>query len=290
MSKPEYLALEIISLKRDPDLDERWLQERIANNPKILGLGDLVLRDKEKRQPRAGRLDLLLQDPESLRRYEVEIQLGDTDESHIIRTIEYWDIERRRYPQYEHCAVIVAENVTGRFLNVIGLFNGAIPLIAIQAHAVKVKDKIGLVFTRVLDELPMGRLEEEEEGQEPTDRAYWESKGSKQTVKLADRMLRMIQQFAPEYELKYNKHYIGLAENGQPNNFVSFKPQKTALRFELHLSKTEETSRRLEEPGLEVLEYNHHWRCYNIRLSSEDLTNHEDLITQLMREAYESRR
>jgi len=45
---------------------------------------------------------------ESTRRYEVEIQLGATDESHIIRTIEYWDIERKRYPQYEHTAVIVA--------------------------------------------------------------------------------------------------------------------------------------------------------------------------------------
>ena len=286
MSKPEYLDLEIISLKRDPDLDERWLQDRIADNPKVLGLGDLVLRDKERRQPRAGRLDLLLQDPESLRRYEVEIQLGDTDESHIIRTIEYWDIERRRYPQYEHCAVIVAENITGRFLNVIGLFNGAIPLIAIQAHAVKVKDKVGLVFTRVLDELPMGRLEEEEEGQEPTDRAYWESKGSKQTVGLADRVLKMIQPFAPGYELKYNKHYIGLAKNGQPNNFVLFKPQKKALRFELKLPKTEETSHRLEEPGLEVLEYSRQWGRYNIRLSSEDLSNHEELITELMQEAF----
>ena len=27
--------------------------------------------------------------------------------SHIIRTIEYWDIERRRYPAYEHVAVLV---------------------------------------------------------------------------------------------------------------------------------------------------------------------------------------
>ena len=44
----------------------------------------------ERRQPKAGRLDLLLSDPESLTRYEVEIQLGSTDESHIIRTIEYW--------------------------------------------------------------------------------------------------------------------------------------------------------------------------------------------------------
>jgi hypothetical protein len=32
--------------------------------------------------------------------------LGATDESHIIRCIEYWDIERRRYPAYEHCAVL----------------------------------------------------------------------------------------------------------------------------------------------------------------------------------------
>src|SRR3989442_11609419 len=41
--------------------------------------------------------------------------------SHIIRTIEYWDNERRRYPAYEHIAVLVAEQVTARFLNVIGL-------------------------------------------------------------------------------------------------------------------------------------------------------------------------
>ena len=45
-----------------------------------------------------------------MRRYEVEVQLGPTDEAHIIRTIEYWDIERNRYPQYEHCAVLIATN------------------------------------------------------------------------------------------------------------------------------------------------------------------------------------
>jgi hypothetical protein len=48
-------------------------------------------------QPHAGRLDLLLEDEDQERRYEVEIQLGPTDEAHIIRTIEYWDIEWKRY-------------------------------------------------------------------------------------------------------------------------------------------------------------------------------------------------
>ena len=132
----KYQALSKISIKSHPELTERWVQERIAENPQMLGLGDVVLKDKERIQPRAGRLDLLLQDAEANHRYEVEIQLGKTDESHIIRTIEYWDIERKRYPQYEHTAVIVAEEITARFLNVISLFNGTIPLMAIQMSAV----------------------------------------------------------------------------------------------------------------------------------------------------------
>ena len=88
----DYVKFERISLKNDPELNERWVQERIAADPSILGLGDVVVKDKERIQPRAGRLDILLQDAETNLRYEVEIQLGSTDESHIIRTIEYWDI------------------------------------------------------------------------------------------------------------------------------------------------------------------------------------------------------
>ena len=44
---------------------------------------------------------------EHSQRYEVELRLGATDEFHIIRCIEYWDIELRRYPSYEHIAVLV---------------------------------------------------------------------------------------------------------------------------------------------------------------------------------------
>ena len=99
---------ERIRLKNHPEFNEKWVQNHIAVDPSILDLGDLRLKDVERSQPRAGRLDILLQDADSQRRYEVELQLGATDEAHIIRTIEYWDIERKRYPQYEHCAVLVA--------------------------------------------------------------------------------------------------------------------------------------------------------------------------------------
>ena len=115
----------------------------------------------------------------------MELQLCKTDESHIIRTIEYWDIEKKRYPQYDHCA-------TSRFLNVVSLFNGFIPLIAIQLNAFKVGNDIALAFTKVLDEMPLGLVGDDEEVQEVTDRNYWLSRGTKTTVAMADEMLEIV--------------------------------------------------------------------------------------------------
>ena len=132
MSKLEFTIAENISLKNS-EFNEDWLQARIAENPKILGLGELDLIERERKH-KSGRLDILLADTQNDKRYEVEIMLGQLDESHIIRCIEYWDIEKKRYPHYEHCAVIVAEDITSRFLNVLSLFNGQIPLIAIQFY------------------------------------------------------------------------------------------------------------------------------------------------------------
>lgn len=264
------------------------MQQIIADDPSILGLGDLVLKDKERIQPRAGRLDLLLQDAETNRRYEVEVQLGKTDESHIIRTIEYWDIERKRYPQYDHCAVIVAEDITSRFLNVVSLFNGFIPLIVVQMNAIKIGDQVSLVFTTVLDELPLGLVDEDEEIKEATDRAYWERRGTKATVSMADELLDIIKAFDSEVELKYNKFYIGLAKNGQPNNFVVFRPQKNSLRLEPRLKREDEMEEKLEAAGLDVMDYDKKWGRYRIRLSKGDIKKHSEFLTNLLRNAYES--
>ncbi len=227
-----------VSLKDHPELSETWVQDRIAEDPSIMGLGDLILKDRERVQPRAGRLDLLLQDSDLGHRYEVEIQLGKTDESHIIRTLEYWDIERKRYPQYEHTAVIVAEDITGRFLNVISLFNGFIPLVAIQMNAIKIgSTTMSLVFTKVLDQMTLGLVDEDEE-QEPTDRHFWETKrGTKATVAMADSLLELIHKFDPAIELNYVKHYIGVQKGGRSNNFVDFRPQKNGLRVGIRLPK-----------------------------------------------------
>ena len=51
-----YVKFEKLSLKSHSEFNERWVQDRIAEGPSILGLGDVILKDKERIQPRAGRL------------------------------------------------------------------------------------------------------------------------------------------------------------------------------------------------------------------------------------------
>lgn len=228
---------------------------------------------------------MLLQDPDTNRRYEVEIQLGKTDESHIIRTIEYWDIEKKRYPQYDHVAVLIAENITSRFLNVISLFNGFIPLIAIQLNAYKFGDEIGLVFTKVLDEMPLGLVEEDEEIKEVTDREYWVKRGTEATVKMADEVLELISSFKQGYELKYNKFYIGLAKDGQPNNFAIFKPLKNNMRLELRLPKSDEIDQLIESHDLDDMGYDRRWGLYRIKLNKNEIKKKAEQLTSLLKMA-----
>ena len=282
----KYAKPERLWLKDHPELDERWLQARIGEDPSLLGLGDIVLKDKERPQPRAGRLDLLFQDAETTKRYEVEIQLGKSDEAHIIRTIEYWDIERKRYPQYDHTAVIVAEDITSRFLNVIGLFNGSIPLVAIQLSAFRLGDSVSLVCSTVLDEVRLGLVDEDEEVQASADRSYWEARASKQTLAMADEMLEVVQALDQDLELKYNKFYIGLAKSGQPNNFVIFRPKKDWLRLEVRLDRSDEMQAQLDNSGLDVMDYDSRWGRYRIRLAKGDTTKHKEFLAALMTKAY----
>ncbi len=285
-----YVKPKRIFLKSHPDYSEKWVQSIIADDPSVLGLGDLVLRDQERIQPRAGRLDLLLQDSDTKRRYEVELQLGATDEAHIIRTIEYWDIERKRYPQYDHCAVLVAEDITSRFLNVISLFNGTIPLIAIQMQAIQLGDHVTLVFSTVLDELTRGVVDEDEDAEAaPTDRAFWEAKATKGTVALADRLLEMARECDPSLELKYNKFYIGLSKDGQPFNFVTFRPKKRYIHLEVKIPETEEIDAKIENADLETLEYSKRWGYYRLRLAEADIAESSELLKELIRAAYERR-
>ena len=285
MTGLNYAKHEPISLKSHPEFNEKWLQDRIADDPTILGLGEIVLLDRERPQERAGRLDLLLTSPEQDRRYEVELMLGATDESHIIRCIEYWDIERRRYPGYEHCAVLIAEDITSRFLNVIGLLAGTVPLVAIQLNALSVGDSIVLNFVCVLDQRLLRRDDTSITKLQSVDRSYWVNKSREPIIQLADELLGIINGKAQtRQQLNYNKYYIGLSDGIRSRNFIAFKPLKKVLRVSIPGGWSEERSARFEEVGLEVDQRNDKLR---FELSPADFKKHNELVSSVIHEVVE---
>lgn len=265
-------------------LDERWVQDRIADDPAQLGLGDLYIRDKERSQPRAGRLDLLLQDSEEPHRYEVEVQLGPSNESHIIRTIEYWDMERKRYPQYEHTAVLIAEDITTRFLNVISLFNGQVPLVAIQMRAFRVEGGIALVFTKVMDVLSRGLVDEDEEVV-PADRKYWEARAG-EMLAATDRIFALAKDVVPSVEMSYLKGYIGAKVEAKVQNFFTVAPKRTHMRFAFRVPETAVTKAEIDKAGIDLIRYLP-WGAYSVRLTAKDVESHRELIKKWLSEAYQ---
>lgn len=275
-----------IQLKNHPKYDERWLQNEIAKNPSLLGLGNLELRDKEKIQSSGGRLDLLFEDVESSKRYECELQLGAVDESHIIRTIEYWDLERKRYPQYDHTAVLVAEDVSSRFLNVVQLFNGHIPLIVLKMTTVEVGDDVSVFFTKVIDEVQLGVPDDEELG-EPTDRNYWEKRSCHEMMTLMDSFYTIIQEIDPVVKPNYLKHYIGLMRNNIATNYCWFQPAKKFVKFICRPIPSDDLLKIAEEAGLD-LERKTKWRELHLRFPVQPTEDQREVLKAIIRASKDS--
>lgn len=272
------MKLKPVSLKSHPNYNEKWLQDQIAEDPSILGLGNLSLRAKEKIQSSGGRLDLLLEDPDAdtPKRYECELQLGATDESHIIRTIEYWDLERKRYPQYDHTAVLVAEDVTSRFLNVVHLFNGHIPLIVLKMTAYEVNGEIALTFTKILDEVQLG-IPDEDENVEPTNRNYWEKRANTSMLSLTDNLFDSVKEVEPLAEMNYNKYYIGIMRNKVAANFCWFKPRKAFVSMIFKQIPEDSFIQQLEETGLDVTKKTK-WNEYYIKFTQAPTPEQKELL------------
>ncbi len=277
----QYKPHKKLSLRRHPLFNEEWLHKIICDDPSILGIGDVRVLDRERTLTGGGRLDLLLLDEDNDRRYEVEIQLGATDPSHIVRSIEYWDLERKRYPAYEHVAVIIAEDITTRFLNVLALMSGSIPMVAIQLNALQIDDAVLLNFMQVLDlsELRADDIAEEESGGGLVDRSFWDIKAGKTLMKTCDDLLLLVKQHAvTSPEFNYLRGYMGLRSNGVVRNvlYLSPKPTKNFVNVGFRISNAAEWKTRFEEAGIPV--QSKRKNRFGLKLTPEDFAKHAALV------------
>lgn len=265
---------------------EEFVQHLIAEDPSILGLGDLVVKEKERIQPGGGRLDFLLQNSPASVRYEVEIQLGETNPSHIIRTVEYWDRERRNSPQFEHVAVIIAEEITSRFFNVISLFNQHIPLIAVKMSGIEVGGKKSILFTKVLDHAK--KIQEDEDAGIPeTSRAYWEEKTSQASMALVDEIIGAAKKIDPAIGPRFNKGSVPLKKGGQFWRFLTIYPKKKAVKMSLPVSQSDQIEAQLTDADIDFEAYNPIRNRYLLTLAPDDLPKNSALLQSLIAMAYE---
>ena len=114
------------------------------------------------------------------------------------------------------------------------LLNGFIPLVALQLSAIKIGDHLALTFTKVLDQIQLGVVDDDIEIQAPATRAFWEERSTKETLAIVDELVQFIKAIDHQLEPKYNKHFIGLARNGKPDNFVGFQRESNGSGLGWH--------------------------------------------------------
>jgi hypothetical protein len=291
MAEVKLLKHKVVSLKAHPDLDEAWVHQQIKDDPSILGLGDnLRVQESERRQAKAGRLDILLVDDEAEpgRRYEVEVQLGATDASHIVRCVEYWDNERRRYPRYEHRPVLVAEDITSRFFNVIQLFGKAIPIVAIKMVASKVGDGLVLQFVKVLDETPHSPEEEEESRVSPAaDRAYWERRGSRESMQVLDALFKLFAMSNATVQAHFTQSYIVPYVGSKSGWSLLMRPRKKFVIVSVAFDEPEEANGWKAKLGAAGLDSEGSYpEEVTFRLTPETLERNREVVTEMLKAAY----
>lgn len=270
-------------------LDEKWLQDRIVDDPGLLGLGELEIAAREHRQPIGGRIDFLMRDTEAETFYEVEVMLGALDESHVIRTMEYWDIERQRRPQFDHRAVIVAEQITSRFFNVLRLLNRAVPIIAIQLSAFRLDDTVILHPVTVLDvveEVDVDAVDRVEE----VNRAYWEKKSHLTSLAMMDKIVASLRTDKIDPKLTYNRYHVAMRTTGR--NFCWFHPRKSPGHCHIEFRVTGETRdsvvSSLQNEGIDASPQRAESATFGI--TSKELEEHSAVITDVLRGAEEASR
>lgn len=271
----EIKTLELVSI-RDHGFDEYWLQDYICQNPACLGLGDIELVSKEKKQSSGGRLDILMKGSDE-ELYEIEVMLGETDETHIIRTIEYWDIEKKKRPKRQHTAILVAEKINTRFYNVINLLSHSVPIIGIQANLYRVGDDVSMIFTKIIDSFEEPEIEEEGEVLQGFELL---KEKSPETAEVIETLTPIILNSCSDHRINYRKNGSTVFIGGSKKMTIVRRGNKQAS---VQYKVSDEDRTAVEELlDLNAISYDYKNGSIRIWLTPSTLTEHLDVHRRII--------
>jgi len=80
-----------------------------------------------------------------------------------------------------------------------------------------------------------------------------------------------------------------LEVDGQPNNFVQFRPKKKFMRFEIRHPKSEEVENIIDANDLDDMGYDSRWKRYRINLHKKEISEKRDALKELVSIAHDYR-
>jgi hypothetical protein len=109
-----------------------------------------------------------------------------------------------------------------------------------------------LNIIKVLDSRRLRDDDQSPQTETGTDREYWEKYVGGDTLRIVDGSIELINAAGKvPRSLRYNREFIGLTENGQPNTFVVFSPKKAFVWITADLGSPDEWQKKLDDAGLE---------------------------------------
>lgn len=287
-NKLTFVKSQPLSLAGHADYDEAWLERLIKSDTAILGLGSIQVISSQIQQSK-GRLDLLLRDETNEVIYVVELMLGPLDESHIVRTVEYWlrERDRKSHEDYELVAVLAAEKVLeSRFVDVVRFLSRQMPLLLMEVSALQVESHLTLKFIKVFDGR---RLEGEAISPAPeASRESWIDSASPETVSLAEKLVDMLKGIDPSISLTFKQDFLGLRLGNRANNFMTFQPRRRFLRVWARTVNAVAFARSLKDAGIELLAgCDEEWIHFRITLPQFEQS--KELLKAIAQASYQER-
>lgn len=201
--------------------DENWLHQWIMENPSRIGLGDVEILEHElsQYQRKGGRLDMLAYSADLDTYYEIEIMLGECDADHGFRTLDYWARERLVKPNSKHFAVLIAEDLSGRYKTLIDTLSQFIPFIGIEFKVLKFVQQGNEAATILPSIVAQPDDLITDAGDEPRnsslhalrDREWWEGKQNKAYIQTVDALAKVCEDQIGPSRVDYSaQSYISL--------------------------------------------------------------------------------
>jgi len=154
----------------------------------------------------------------------------------------------------------------------------------IEINVAKNKDEKQRLLNKVLEDFG---FKKKRTTIQTYDRKYWENKIGMDNIELFNSLLTKLPPFIiKDYDLNYNKNYIGLKKNNKATNFISFDPRKNDIVLSFTLKESEEINKVLNDSDFTILGYMKGFNRYRVAISKEDLDKDFTIINTLIQKAH----